>query len=387
MTRAILHITDASSSGVLASVTTLARAQSATPGLAVTLAYVARRDSPPPEQIRRMAGPDVTVETWARRPRLAVPALLLRTAAALAATRPLLVHLHSSRTGMVGRLVALLTGQRARTVYSPHCFAFDRSDTSAPRRRTLIALERLGGLMGPRLLLVSETEEALARRVLPGVRTAVLRNRVDAAALAARARPSPGPGPETSADVFLVVHVGRIAAQKRPAEFAAVARRWRAAHADQPDRAAHADHAAATFRWLGDGERALLDPSVEISGWLDREDLLAALGRADVLLFTTAGEGLPIAVLEAQALGVPVVAHDVTGVADVVDDGVTGLLRRDAAGLLQALEELAADPARRRALGEQARARVRRRFGLDGLAEDSFAACRRIGIPLGEETP
>lgn len=371
MTRAILHITDAASSGVLASVTTLARAQSATPDLDVTLAYVARRDSPPPEQIRRMAGPDVAVVPWARRPRLALPALLLRTTAALAATRPVLVHLHSSRTGLVGRLVALLTGQRARTVYSPHCFAFDRSDTSAPRRRALVALERLGGLMGPRLLLVSETEEQLARQVLPGVRTAVLRNRVDAAALAARPRPDP----DTSAGDLLVVHVGRIAAQKRPAEFAAVARRWRAAHA------------AATFRWLGDGERALLDPSVEISGWLDREALLAALGRADVLLFTTAGEGLPIAVLEAQALGVPVVAHDVTGMSDVVDDGVTGLLRQDADGLLQALEELAADPDRRRALGEEAQARVRRRFGLDGLAEDSFAACRRIGIPLGEETP
>ncbi|MFC7456040.1 glycosyltransferase [Brachybacterium sp. GCM10030267] len=369
MTSSILHITDAASSGVLAAVTTFARAQSAVPGIDVTLAYVPRHDSPSPERIQALAGDRVTVLRWSRSPRTALPALLVRATAELTARRDVLVHLHSSRTGMIGRAVAVLTGHRDRTVYSPHCFAFDRSDAGTLHRRVLTALERAGTLLGPRLLLVSETEERLAQRVLPRARTAVLRNRVDAEQLAALPRPEAASGGD-----LRVVHVGRIAAQKRPREFDAVARRW------------HEQHPGTVFRWLGEGDRELLGPDVEVSGWLDRDALLAELSRADVLLFTSAGEGLPIAVLEAQALGVPVLAHDVTGMADVVIDGVTGLLRADAEGLLQALGELAADPARRRALGETARARVRACFGLTHLAEDSFAAYRQVGVPIGEES-
>src|SRR5699024_9667915 len=73
-------------------------------------------------------------------------------------------------------------------------------------------------------------------------------------------------------------------------------------------------------------------------------------------------------------------AHDVTGLADVVRDGATGLLAADGTGLFRALGELAADAPRRRAMGEAARLRVRQHFDLTSLASDSFAAYRRLGI-------
>jgi glycosyltransferase involved in cell wall biosynthesis len=368
MTTSILHITDASSSGVLAAVTTFARAQSLAPGMEVTFAYVPRHDSPSVARIRELAGERVRVVRWSRGPRTALPALLARIPVELLRRRADIVHLHSSRTGMIGRAAALVTGHRGRTVYSPHCFAFDRSDAGPGRRRVLTALEHVGTLLGPRLLLVSATEQQLARRTFPAARTAVLTNRVDAAALGAVPREGRETGP------LRVVHVGRIAPQKRPREFAEIARRHRERRPE------------AVFRWLGDGDRSLLGPGVEVSGWLEHEELVAELARADVLLFTTAGEGLPIAVLEAQALGLPVIAHDVTGMADVVREGRTGMLRADADGLLRALEELAVDPARRRALGEAGRAQVRDRFDLADLAEDSLAAYRQVGIVGIEES-
>lgn len=377
MTTSVLHVTDAASSGVLAAVTTLARAQSARAGAEITLAYVPRHDSPSRDRIQAMTGPEVRVVPWARSPRTAMPALLARTLTRFAGGRDDIIHLHSSRTGMLGRLAALLTGRRGRTVYSPHCFAFDRSDATARTRGVLTGLERLGTAMAPRLLLVSEAEEELARRVLPGARTAVLRNRVDASALATvadRARGDRGAGAATG---LRIAHVGRIAPQKRPGEFAALARRWRRGE----QRATGT--ASTTFRWLGEGDRSLLadaDGDVEVSGWLDREALHVELARADLLLFTSAGEGMPIAVLEAQAMGVPVIAHDVTGLADVVRDGGTGVLAADGAGLFRALGELAADAPRRRAMGEAAHRRVREHFDLAPLAADSFAAYRRLGI-------
>lgn len=368
MTTSVLHVTDAASSGVLAAVTTFARAQSDLPGTAITFAYVPRPDSPPLARIQELVGERVRVLRWARGPRTALPGLGARLLGELLRGRVDVLHLHSSRSGMIGRAAALATGHRARTVYSPHCFAFDRSDAGTLRRAVLIALERLGTALGPRLLLVSETEQQLARRTFPIARTAVLRNRVDATDLGARRHPRQGAGP------LRIVHVGRIAPQKRPAQFAAIARERRREHPQD------------TFRWLGEGDRSLLGPEVEVSGWLDREQLLAELSAADLLLFTTAGEGLPIAVLEAQALGVPVLAHDVTGMADVVLDGRTGILRHDTAGLARALDQLAEDPGRRRALGEAARARILERFDLTDLGEDSFAAYRRLGLSPGRTT-
>lgn len=371
----ILHVTDAASSGVLAAVTTIARAQGERPDLRVELAYVPRHDSPPPHRIQEMVGSSVRVRRLTASPRLAMPALTGGLAALLLRDRPDVLQLHSSRTGMIGRALALLLGLRGRTVYSPHCFAFDRSDLGERPRRVLIALERLGTAMAPRLVLVSDTEQALARDTLPRARTAVLSNRVDARALGALAD-ARSAADEEGERPLRIVHVGRIAAQKRPAEFAAIVDAW----SDPATRPAGAP--ALQARWLGDGDRSLLGTDVEVSGWLDREQLLAELGRADLMLFTTAGEGMPVAVLEAQALGIPVLAHDVTGMSDVVLDGVTGLLCPDTGALARALAELSVDPARRRRLGDAARQRIRAHFDLHDLAADSLAAYQRIGVDL-----
>ena len=66
------------------------------------------------------------------------------------------------------------------------------------------------------------------------------------------------------------------------------------------------------------------DPAISALGWTQQVPEL--LRECDVLVFPSAREGLPNAVLEAAASGVPTVAWDVTGVRDAVDDGVTGRL-------------------------------------------------------------
>lgn len=369
MNTTVLHITDASSSGVLAAVTTIARSQARLPGCEITFAYVPRHDSPSRERIQEMTGPHVHVEQWSRSVRAAVPALAVRTLIELMRRRSGIIHVHSSRAGLLGRGAALLTGHRSRTVYSPHSFAFDRSDAPSYTRAVLIALERFGTMLGPRHLLVSSSEEELTRRVLRRARTTVLSNRVDAAALAAVRAAAMETG-----GALRVVHVGRIAPQKRPAQFAAIARRWRVEQAQGlvPE---------ATFHWLGEGDRALLgDAPVEVSGWLDRPALHAALAAADLVLYTSAGEGMPLALLEAQGMGIPVIGHEVTGMADVVIDGHTGILRSSSADLYDALHSLARDVDQRHTLGHAARARVQEHFDLADLAADSFAAYRELGI-------
>lgn len=103
-----------------------------------------------------------------------------------------------------------------------------------------------------------------------------------------------------------------------------------------------------------------------------RDDVPRILADSDLLVRAALEEGLPNIVLEAMAMRVPVVATRICGTPEAVLDGRTGSLvaAGDAEGLLRAADELVRAPVhRRRAMGEEARARVRREFRMDRMVE------------------
>jgi glycosyltransferase involved in cell wall biosynthesis len=108
---------------------------------------------------------------------------------------------------------------------------------------------------------------------------------------------------------------------------------------------------------------------------------------ADVVVLSSASEGTPIALLEAMALGRPVVSTAVGGVPDVVEDGVTGLLvpvEQGPAGIGRALARLAGDPALRGRLGAAGAATVPGRFSAERLVAGTAGLYERI---LGRTQP
>ena len=138
---------------------------------------------------------------------------------------------------------------------------------------------------------------------------------------------------------------------------------------------------------LGDGpERARLEALVrkrELEKFVrlpgERGDIASWLSAFDIYCLPSLWEGLPNALLEAMALGLPVVASAVDGVPEAVKNGGTGLLvpASNPAALADALKELASDPARRAAMGAAARARVADKFTLRRMIdeyENAYAA-------------
>lgn len=150
---------------------------------------------------------------------------------------------------------------------------------------------------------------------------------------------------------------------------------------------------AARLRIVGDGElrdalaaraRELgIDGRVEFTGTV--HPTLGVLRDADLFVFPSLWEPQGLAVLEAFAAGVPVIASRTGGIVDMVEDGSTGLLVEpgDAAGLAAAMNGLLADPARVRTLVDAARERVRD-FDVSRIARRYE---RLYGSLLGSEAP
>jgi glycosyltransferase involved in cell wall biosynthesis len=112
-----------------------------------------------------------------------------------------------------------------------------------------------------------------------------------------------------------------------------------------------------------------LAPHVRFVGF--REDFAELLPGFDVLVHPAAREGLGLAVLEAMAAGVPVVATAVGGIVDALNDGVEGLLvpAGDGPGFAAAVERLIASPAERLRMGAAGRARVDSEFSIGRMAD------------------
>jgi glycosyltransferase involved in cell wall biosynthesis len=355
----IIHVTEAFGGGVFQMVAAIAR-QQAKSGTAVTVIATRRPDSPTAAQVRQELGENVdyievgSAPLWQQLPRLA-----WATYRALAGRHRPLVHVHSSFAGAAIRGSSLLWFNKADLVYSPHGFAFLRLDLSRAKRQILRLTERLLTNLCAGLVLVSESESEIAREALGADRVVTVENTVDLHSVPVR------PADQVQNDARpLIVTSGRVVYQKAPWLFAQLAQEFAQ---------------SADFLWLGDGDPARVAewlgsaPNVMLSGWLSHEEVLVEIGRADVFVMTSLWEGMPVALIEAQCMGLPAVVTDCIGNRDVVVPGVTGFVAESPDEMRVMLGQLITNPAQRQAMGK-ASLRSRDRFSEERLAPELSAA-------------
>jgi glycosyltransferase involved in cell wall biosynthesis len=136
--------------------------------------------------------------------------------------------------------------------------------------------------------------------------------------------------------------------------------------------------------------RALMTPELAerttFTGRLSYEETARRYADADLFVFPSYFEAMPVPPIEAMASGLPVVSTRAGGAVESIVDGVTGVFveRGDPEALARAVTELVEDPDRRAALGAAGRERAAEVFSWDGVAAEFEAALRGAG---GTEPP
>jgi glycosyltransferase involved in cell wall biosynthesis len=279
-----------------------------------------------------------------------------------------IVHTHSSKAGILGRVAARLAGTPV-IVHTAHGWSFNRHQPWH-LNRLYVWLERLCARFSDAIVVVgrSNREEGLALRVGRPEQYRLIRSGIEVEAYRdvpisrEQARTRLG----LPREAFVIGSVGRLCEQKAPldllAAFARVAR-------SRPE---------VRLAFVGDGpQRAELESAIAREGLEGRvhvaglrRDVPELLRAFDVFALASHWEGLPRVFPQAMAAGLPIVATRVDGAPDAVVPGENGWLVEvgDIEGLATRLGALAADPAAARRMGEAGRERV-----------DEFCAGRMVG--------
>lgn len=276
---------------------------------------------------------------------------------------PDIVHAHTSKAGWLARFAGRFT--RTPTVFTAHTWSFA---DGIPRlqRWTSVPLEYLAAMCSSNIVTVSEANRAMARRRAIGRSQSMvcIWNGVPDV----RERACPG-----LRSHLTLITAARFATQKDHSlllkALASVEGEWRLLLVGEGPTQVDVKKLACE---LGLAQR------IEFLG--ARADVDALLACADLFILPTKWEGLPLSILEAMRAGLPVIATDVGGVGEAVQDGITGYLTPpgNAEQLRRRIQELICFPARLQVMGSAARRRYEEHFRIETMVQKTVSIYRKL---------
>jgi glycosyltransferase involved in cell wall biosynthesis len=361
----IIHVTEALGGGPVHSISQLAK-QQVLDGFEVILVHSLRPDTPPealldqlfPTPIHRIVVFMTTpISFWKDL------SSMLQLMKIFRQLRPDIIHLHSSKAGVLGRVAAYLTHCQHRVFYSPRGFAFLRQDVSPLKRRLYLCFEQISAYFGGTLVACSGTEASFAKYNAGLQHVALVENSVSLEQIHITSG--------SNSDTLRVVTSGRICYQKAPTRFREIATQL----LDEP----------ANFVWIGDiwvghgvsVDELLIDgalpTNLTITGWRNRQEVFDELAISDIFVLLSLWEGMPLALIEAQAAGLPAVVSDVIGCRDVVLNNVTGFICSSTDEAVEKVRLLIRDQDLRQRMSVNARSMALQRFSVQRMHQEMMA--------------
>jgi len=267
--------------------------------------------------------------------------------------RPHIVHTHTSKAGILGRWAARLSGVPV-IIHTPHGHVFwgyfNRWETAL-----YVFLERLTAAITDKIITLTEQEnkDYLGRHIAPAGKFTTIHSGV-ALERFINGRVDPTDMKKElgiPANAFVVGTVGRLTAIKGHKYLIAAAQE------------ALLTTPGMIFVFLGDGnlldvlkaqaDEAGIRDNVRFLGW--RQDVAGVMSTFDIFVLPSLNEGMGKVLVEAMAMGKPIIASAVGGIPDLVVHGKNGLLvpGADAEAIAGSIELLCRDPARRKIMGEK----------------------------------
>ena len=263
--------------------------------------------------------------------------------------QPDLIHLHSSKAGILGRWA--IDGKKFPLFYTPHAYSFLMTNYDPFRRKLYYELEKAAAKK-PCLTISCSYGEHL--ETLKLTENAVyINNGIDVDCIEEELADC-----ETREENYrepVVYTIGRICYQKNPVLFNETAEKL----------------PGLSFVWIGDGDMraSLTSENIEITGWMNRNEVLRSANRGDIFLLTSYWEGLAISLLESMAMKKLCIVSDVIGSRDVIRDGENGFICHTAEEFADRIRWAQENPEKAKALAEQAYRDAKEQYDVSIVAE------------------
>lgn len=237
--------------------------------------------------------------------------------------KPDIVHLHSSKAGVIGRLSFFNSG--IPVFYTPHGYSFLMQDSSKVKCFIYKTIERMCARLNSTTVSCSygENEETLKLTK----RAVDIDNGIDIEKFNELVSQASNIRSIDSHDGRLKVFtLGRINYQKNPGLFNEIAKKM-------PE---------VKFYWIGDGPLSdlLNSPNIEVTGWKSREEALSISMSCDIFILTSLWEGLPISLLESMYMKKTAVVSNVIGNRDVISNHENGYVCDSAEDFIKAISDI-----------------------------------------------
>lgn len=303
----------------------------------------------------------IPIESWGNRKLSSSFEAARELRRAVTERSPDVVHLHSSIAGFVGR-IALSFRSRSVLFYTPHGISLQRPGISRAAMLVYSVAERLANVLHPATYVAcSKSEFDRLHAWHADLELQHIDNGIK------KLDRVPAESKENGIGHLQFLSVGRLSHEKNQAELIPLKR-----------------NTGIDILALGDGDasvrKSLESAGIVVSGWLDKRELVSTLSNPNtVLIQPSLSEGLPLAILEAFSLGLPVIARQCPGHIDVIRHGENGFLYKTTEELIEIVRQLEPNDRRLRVVAENARSEFAERYTAQRMC-DEYLSCYRSAL-------